>query len=534
MICPICRAQYPDGAGYCSVDGHKLDDEVRSSDAPSDPFVGMLINDRYRVEARIGHGGMGVVYASRHITIDRAVAIKILRYEFCGNESLVERFMREAKAASKIDHPNIVNVTDFGKLEDGHVYFVMEYLAGVTLADELKRLRGPLGNARLYDLTLQMCQALSAAHAEDIVHRDLKPENIFIINPSNATSLDVQDGHRYDFVKLLDFGIAKMSRDTSTRLTRAGTVFGTPQYMAPEQAKGVDGDLRADIYSLGCIIYEMATGQVPFASDTYMGTLTKQMYEQPVAPRELRPDLDIPAPVERIILKAMAKDPEDRFASMTELATAIIAAEAGDQSIVVEVPIAKPPPAEAPGPLIQLPSLGEFAGIEHRNTIMPTDGGPGGMLLPIAVIVVIAGLAGGYFAMRKGPAGLEERVVVVVEDSGLRPAADAARQRMASATADQGVAAQMVQVTVDSKPTGAVVFSDTKQLLGTTPLVVTLPANSRALYILKRPKYRESTAMVVASDKNSVHRVVLRRLRTAGGKTQGKTVVGGGGIKRWP
>gem|GEM_PF-6947940 len=536
MICPICRGEYPKGAGYCSVDGHKLEDEARSEDTPADPFIGMLINDRYRVESRLGHGGMGVVYASRHITIDRQVAIKILRYEFCSNEALVERFMREAKAASKIDHPGIVNVTDFGKLADGHVYFVMEYLAGITLADELKRLKGPLGNERLFDLTLQMCQALSAAHAEDIVHRDLKPENIFIINPSNETCLDVHDGHRYDFVKLLDFGIAKMSRDTNTRLTKAGTVFGTPQYMAPEQAKGVDGDHRSDIYSLGCIIYEMATGQVPFASDTYMGTLTKQMYEDPVAPRELRPDLNIPPQVEHIILRAMAKEPEDRFTSMSELAAAVMAAESGDQSVVVEVPVTRPRPEAAPGPLIQLPSLGEMAGIEHRQSRMAGDGGPGNMLLPIILIVVCAGLLGGYLALKKPAAAPEERVVVVVADAAPAQPIDA-MVKTVHAERDQGAVAKLVQVTIRSIPRGAQVLSDTMKRLGKTPLVVNLPANSKALYILNLKKYKDTTTMVEASEKDSAHRVTMRRRRPrqAGGSKGGvKPVRPGGGIKNWP
>ncbi|MCB9558341.1 MAG: serine/threonine protein kinase [Deltaproteobacteria bacterium] len=281
-----------------------------------------MLDDRYRIETRLGQGGMGVVYAARHTVIDKRVAIKILRHEYCRDGSLVERFIREAKAASRIGHPNIVDVTDFGRLSDGHIYFVMEYLDGVTLSKEIRRLK-VIPVERMLALALQICQGLFIAHNKGIVHRDLKPENIFIVHP--ATDLDGEqlEGYPVDVIKLLDFGIAKMSWGRGTRLTKAGSIFGTPQYMSPEQAAGRDADHRGDVYSLGCILYEMLTGEVPFIADTFVGTLTKHMFEKPLPPRQLRPELGIPKEIEAVILRAMSKRPEDRFDDMGQMSQAL-------------------------------------------------------------------------------------------------------------------------------------------------------------------------------------------------------------------
>ncbi|MBW2733822.1 MAG: serine/threonine protein kinase [Deltaproteobacteria bacterium] len=322
-VCPVCRAQFPPGANFCPDDGHALEKPEHAVVAEEDLFLGALLDERYRVEAKLGEGGMGIVYAARHEVIDKPVAIKILRHEYCRDKGLVQRFIREARAASRIGHPNIVDVTDFGKLPDGHIYFVMEYLMGTTLGCLLRENKEvPL--PRVIDLVVQMCHGLAAAHAKGIVHRDLKPENIFVVNPvvDGIGGLD-ETGTRHDFVKLLDFGIAKFNFGQKTRLTRMGAVFGTPQYMSPEQAAGEDSDHRGDIYALGCILYEMVTGQVPFVADTFMGTLTKHMFEAPMRPRRMRPELHIPEPLEEVILKMLAKEPASRFDSATDVVTAL-------------------------------------------------------------------------------------------------------------------------------------------------------------------------------------------------------------------
>ena len=214
--------------------------------------VGSEVDGRYRIIELIGEGGMGKVYLAEHVEIGKRVALKVLHPSYSRMPDLVERFRREARAASKIGHPNIVDVTDFGATADGSVYFVMEYLEGVELGSVIER-EGALDVARALRITGQICRALSAAHREGIIHRDLKPENIFLIT---------RDGEA-DVVKVLDFGIAKTTEAEAARerrLTSPGMAMGTPEYMAPEQAAGRPADARTDIYSLGAIMYEMVTG----------------------------------------------------------------------------------------------------------------------------------------------------------------------------------------------------------------------------------------------------------------------------------
>ncbi|HTB59890.1 MAG TPA: serine/threonine-protein kinase, partial [Polyangia bacterium] len=210
-------------------------------------FTGRVIDSRYRVIRKIGEGGMGTVYAGEHVEIGKDVAIKILHPAYSTQQDLVERFRREARAASRIGHPHIIDVTDFGETEDGCAYFVMEHLDGIDLADVLSHERR-LAPERACKIATQICRALAAAHAAGVIHRDLKPENIFLV---------ARDGQA-DFVKVLDFGIAR-SMGRARRLTNPGVAMGTPEYMAPEQAEGGAVDQRSDIYSVGALIYEMVS-----------------------------------------------------------------------------------------------------------------------------------------------------------------------------------------------------------------------------------------------------------------------------------
>lgn len=324
-VCPVCSTEFPPGANFCPHDGRALVGAASRDEQEVDLLLGKTIDQRYTVEGRLGQGGMGVVYAGHHVLIDKPVAIKLLRPEYSRKRSLVERFVREARAASHIGHPNIVDVTDFGWLPDGQAYLIMEHLSGTTLAAEIARLnqsrqRMPL--SRIQDLTVQVCQGLSAAHAKGIVHRDLKPENVFIVNPRADTSIAEEGGYRLDYVKLLDFGIAKFSMQ-GARLTQLGSVFGTPQYMSPEQAAGRDADHRGDIYALGCIVYEMISGRPPFVSDTFAGTITKQIKQPPQPPLELVPAGSLPAAIESLVLKMLAKNPDQRPQSMQQVSEAL-------------------------------------------------------------------------------------------------------------------------------------------------------------------------------------------------------------------
>jgi serine/threonine protein kinase len=268
--------------------------------------IGQVLDGRYRIEQLIGEGGMGRVYAAQHVDIGKRVAVKILHPVYGRMPDLVERFRREARAASKIGHPNIVDVTDSGTTADGSVYFVMEYLDGVELAAVIDR-EGALDVARALRVATQICRALSAAHAQGIIHRDLKPENVFLASREGMN----------DFVKVLDFGIAKSSELEETRekrLTHPGMAMGTPEYMAPEQAAGRPADERCDVYAVGAILYEMLTGSPPYEGENFMEILTKKATQDPTPPHLLRPEL--PPQVADLCLRAMSRSPADRPPSM--------------------------------------------------------------------------------------------------------------------------------------------------------------------------------------------------------------------------
>ena len=291
--------------------------------SPVEPssYVGSTVDNRYFIERLIGEGGMGVVYRGRHKLIDKKVAIKILRGDMARDAEMTERFLQEARAASTIGNPHIIDISDFGVLSDGATYFAMEYLEGRSLTAAMQG--EPLSLPRILHVVKQIADGLAAAHSANIVHRDMKPDNVFLI----------QRGADPDFVKILDFGIAKVGGEAS-RLTRAGSVFGTPHYMAPEQASGSQVDARADVYALGVILYEMTSGKVPFDADSFMGIAMQHMHKAPVPVREMAPERDIPLEVDAIVLKLLAKEPADRYQTMGEVVADLERFERG------EVPLA--------------------------------------------------------------------------------------------------------------------------------------------------------------------------------------------------
>ena len=272
-------------------------------------YIGTVINDRYKILKLVGSGGMGSVYLAEHEILRKKVAIKILHYEQSKRKETVERFKREAIAASNIGQDNIVDVTDFGYTEEGNAYFVMEYVEGRSLADVMKEQRVlPLEFA--VSVAAQIAVALYSAHGKGIIHRDLKPENILLTN---------KDGN-YPFVKIVDFGISKILQadakpDERLRtLTKSGAIFGTPEYMSPEQAAGESVEPASDIYALGVIMYEMLTGRLPFFDDNYMKILHKHQYEFPELPSNV--NTDIPSDVDALIMKCLEKKPFNRYGTM--------------------------------------------------------------------------------------------------------------------------------------------------------------------------------------------------------------------------
>jgi len=329
LICPTCRARFEAEALFCSHDGASLvEDTEETGTEAADPMTGRVLGGRYRLGERLGQGGMGTVYRAVHTLMDKPVAVKILRGEMATDAEAVARFHREAKSASRLDHDHCIRVTDFGQSDEGLLYLVMELLDGVSLGQVVRR--GPMPTPRAATLGIAIAEALAHAHEQGIVHRDLKPDNVFLARRPRGREL----------VKVLDFGLAKLVHDGTLgpSITRDGTVFGTPEYMAPEQAQGDKLDGRTDIYALGVILYQAVTGEVPFASTNFVALLTKHVSELPRPPRQLRPELDISIELEDIILRCLEKDREDRFPTAQALAEALGPIAAQDTSQLFLIP----------------------------------------------------------------------------------------------------------------------------------------------------------------------------------------------------
>jgi len=305
--CPRCSETFPDDFGFCPRDGVSL----RISEDPLlDPLVGRLLGGSYRLVSRIGGGGMGIVYRAEHLRTGRTIAIKVLLDSVANKGEAAARFEREARAAARLSHPGIVGMLDFGISEDGMPYIVMEFAEGRTLQERLRE-QGVLKPGQAVEIGIRLAEALAVAHRGGVVHRDLKPANILI--------LEAPDGS--ETIKILDFGVSRVTEE-STSSTHEGTLVGTPFYMPPEQARGEqDIDSRADVYSLGVVLYEILTGTVPFHGETPLAVLARILAEQAPPIRERRPE--VPERLAAVIEKAMARDPEGRFQVVSAMQKAL-------------------------------------------------------------------------------------------------------------------------------------------------------------------------------------------------------------------
>ncbi len=326
-----------------SVDGPPASGSLPIAAPPS--LVGQVLDGRYKIIRKLGEGGMGEVFAAEHVHIEKRFAIKLLRPEIVSNAEAVQRFRQEARSSSSIGHRNIIAIEDFGQMADGRIYMCMELLNGAALNDLIQQ---PQPVDRLLNIMIQTGHGLAAAHAKGIVHRDMKPENVFV----------TLDANNQDVPKLLDFGIAKVSgNDGQNNLTRTGTIFGTPFYMAPEQALGNPVDARTDIYAMGVIMYELFAGSLPFQGESFMGILTQHITTdpEPVSQRAAKAGRSLPPGLADVITRCMQKNPAQRPSTMDELVATLVqiyrgVAGAGMSTYMEAFPVSSRM-AATPGPM---------------------------------------------------------------------------------------------------------------------------------------------------------------------------------------
>lgn len=310
-ICPVCSTEYADDVKFCPNDGQTL-----RSAAPASDLVGQVVADRYHVVKKLGEGGMGQVYLAEHVKMGRRSAIKVMNPVMVHDPDAVARFNREASNASRITHPNVCAIYDFGETPDGLIYLAMEFIEGEPLTDLLER-EGALPVPRATAIFLQTAEALQAAHDLGIVHRDLKPDNIMLSRKKGGG----------DTVKVVDFGIAKAvgGDQAGQKVTRTGLVVGTPEFMSPEQLSGDALDGRSDLYSLALVFYRMLTGKLPFEATSVQETMIKRLTDEPIKLAEARPDLSFPAGLQPVLDTALARTPMERYQSVAKFAADVAA-----------------------------------------------------------------------------------------------------------------------------------------------------------------------------------------------------------------
>lgn len=449
----------------------------------NDPLIGKVLDGRYQIEKVLGEGGMGVVYRAVHTTLGKPLAIKVLRADVSKNEEILARFKREAQSASAIGNQHIIDISDFGTLPDNSTYFVMEYLGGKSLTKALAE--NKFSVERTVHVATQLCNALGSAHEIGIIHRDLKPDNVQLI----------ERGGDKDFVKVLDFGIAKVG-GTNSKLTQAGQVFGTPHYMSPEQCAGTNVDHRTDIYALGVILYELATGRVPFDADNLMGILTKHLYENPLPPREFDPPINVPPALEAVIMKALSKKREARYQSMAEMASDLDAIAKGSTPKAVIESVDRGAHGTAPIEDIQssvsvgVPSSQELT-IKKSN--LP-------LIIGIAAVVLVGIGAVVIFAMSGSKSESETANV-------MKPAAAPTQPASAPSTApttNQASVAATAKVRLNSVPSGAEVYFK-GAFVGNTPYEMDKPQGDAVVELtLKKAGYEEKKIKISSLTSSSM------------------------------
>ena len=421
----------------------------RPSVTEADELVGQLVDARYRIESVLGIGSMGIVYVARHLAVGKRVALKVLRQQFVQDAEVTQRFASEATAATAIGNAHIVDTLDFGKLANGSAYQVMEFLEGQMLSEALRQERRmPL--ERILNIARQVAVALGAAHEAGIVHRDLKPDNVFLIEREQSR----------DFVKILDFGIAKFGVGQND-LTHAGAVFGTPNYMAPEQALGKATSPATDVYALGVILYEMACGAVPFQGESPIAVLTRHATELP-EPLSKRVT-GLPPRFQKLVQRCLEKEPSARFPNMLDLVEELDAVATG-----VELP----PPAFIPSSALS----------EHEDEVAIAELRSKGGNSALITLLMLAGLAGAAFAgFKLHEAGLEPSTSASV--ASLAPPPVASADEVSSAKPEKTRDVALVLFPLDAH----VVVGDHD--LGAMPVTVKVPEGHSVSAEVRRDGY---------------------------------------------
>ncbi len=384
-ICPVCSTEYADDVRFCPNDGQTL----RAS-SPATNLVGQVIADRYHVVKKLGEGGMGQVYLAEHVKMGRRSAIKVMNPSMVHDPDAVARFNREASNASRITHPNVCAIYDFGETPEGLIYLAMEFIEGEPLTDLLKR-DGTLPVRRATQIFAQVADALQAAHDLGIVHRDLKPDNIMLAQKKGG-----------DQVKVVDFGIAKAvgGDDSGQKVTKTGLVVGTPEFMSPEQLSGDKVDGRSDLYSLALVFYQMVAGKLPFEATTVQETMIKRLTDEPMKLAESRPDLTFPAGLQPVLDTALTRTPADRYQTVAKFADDVASVTGVGRSATSGVPPTRAGQADPEG---KTQLLDTSAGKTQRiSATRPSPATKKRSMVPVAVVVVVVLAAGGAWVALSG------------------------------------------------------------------------------------------------------------------------------------
>lgn len=476
------------------------------SEPPPDPLVGRVIDGRYEIDRVLGEGGMGLVYKAKHAVLQKPLAIKVLRPDVSNDEEIITRFRQEAQSATAIGNEHIIDISDFGTLPDGSTYFVMEYLEGSDLTTAIETAR-PMPQTRTVHIALQLCKALGAAHDRGIVHRDLKPDNIYLITRGGDS----------DFVKVLDFGIAKVGSGTM-KLTKAGQVFGTPHYMSPEQCAGAAVDRRTDVYAIGVILYEMASGRVPFDADNLMGILTQHMYQKPIPPHELPPPVAVDPGLEAIILKCLAKKAEQRYQSMAELAEDLERLNVGATPGAVMEAVDRQSHTGTTGDYGNAPTalrleVGDAPSLPVNKSKMP-------MWIGLAAVLLVGGAVA---AFASGGDSDAESTELTPPPAAAAPAQNAPAKVVEApepehepepkAEAPKPEKLAPVKITLRTEPEGAEVWR-AGELLGNAPLEIVRPARGeREELTLRLAGYEEKTFLISSLTGRNLQLTLERKRR---------------------